>query len=284
MVGAAEDLAPFSAYLWQQRVPHRVFEERGMQVLEVARAVDADQVRDDYAAWRDGRLQLQLTRTAAPRGFNVRTVLHHYPVLIALMVVTLANFPAAWGMDASGIGSWLRSLTIAPIDAQGAYSGPVSLGALLAAAQWWRLVTPIFIHFGLAHLLFNVAVVVEFGRRIERSGGSWLLLGLTLVIAVCSNVAQFLISGAALFGGLSGVAYGLLAYVVVRGRFDGAPAWHVNRSFVVSVLLILVVMSSGITQLFGLYLANTAHWAGLGTGAGLALLWRPTRDVTVHAT
>ena len=31
-----EDLSLFSAYLWNQRIRHRVFEERGRQVLEVA--------------------------------------------------------------------------------------------------------------------------------------------------------------------------------------------------------------------------------------------------------
>ncbi len=273
----ADDLAPFSAYLWQRRVAHRVFEERGMQVLEVARADDAQAVRNDYAAWCDGRLQLHPTQSPRSRRIDVAAALRRYPVVIALIVLAVVNLPASWSVETGSLGPWLGSLTIAPITPRGAHAGDGSLLALLAAGQWWRLVTPIFIHFGVAHLLFNVAVVVEFGRRIEYGGGSWLLLGLTLIVAVCSNVAQFLLSGTALFGGLSGVAYGLLAYVVVRGRFDADPAWRVNRSFVVGVLLILVAMSSGITQLFGLYLANTAHWVGLGAGGAMALLWRPRR-------
>ncbi len=89
------------------------------------------------------------------------------------------------------------------------------------AAQVWRLVTPIFIHFGVAHLLFNAAVVIEFGRRIERGAGSPVLL---LTDAADRRRQQRRAVSrrrhAALFGGLSGVAYGLFAYVVVRGRFD----------------------------------------------------------------
>ena len=57
-----EDLSLFSAYLWQQRIRHRVFEERGRQVLEVQDPDQAGGVRQSYDAWVAGRLTL----TAAP--------------------------------------------------------------------------------------------------------------------------------------------------------------------------------------------------------------------------
>jgi GlpG protein len=78
-----------------------------------------------------------------------------------------------------------------------------------------------------------------------------------------------------LFGGLSGVAYGLVAYVVVRGRFDRERVWYVTPSFAIAVVAMLLLMSSGITELFGLRIANTAHWVGLVLGGVAALLWRP---------
>jgi GlpG protein len=99
------------------------------------------------------------------------------------------------------------------------------------------------------------------------------------LIAVSSNVAQFVVSKNPLFGGLSGVAYGLFAYVAVRSRFDSAPEWRVNPSFSVMVVVTLVLMSSGVTELFGLYIANTAHWVGLALGGLVAALWRPIRVV-----
>ena len=126
------------------------------------------------------------------------------------------------------------------------------------------------------HLAFNAAVVVEFGRRIERGAGSLALLWLTLSIAIVSNVAQFALTHAPLFGGLSGVAYGLVAYVVVRGRFDRTDrVWFVNPSFAIGVVAMLLVMSSGVTEWFGLHIANTAHWVGLLLGGVAALVWRP---------
>src|SRR5262249_49119829 len=209
---------------------------------------------------------------AAPRRVPLRQIATRYPVLVAVMALAIVCFPATWPLDADRLGPALPWLTIVPISAAGNELQFDSLERVLASGQWWRLVTPIFIHFGIVHLAFNAAVVVEFGRRIEHGAGSVPLLLLTLAIAVVSNVAQFALTHAPLFGGLSGVAYGLVAYVVVRGRFDRERVWFVNPSFAIAVVAMLLLMSSGITELFGLRIANTAHWVGLLLGGVAALL------------
>lgn len=276
-LSAEEDLALFCAYLAQQRLGHRVFEEQGRQVLEVANTADAERVRSEYTAWRDGRLTL----TRLPQAPRTRTswlaALRANPVVTALIGLALIGFPATWPLDTGVLGQWLPWLTIVPVDAGDGELRFASLYSTLAGGQVWRLVTPIFIHFGVVHLLFNAAVVIEFGRRIERGAGSAVLLLLTLLIASISNVAQFFVTDAPLFGGLSGVAYGLFAYVVARGRFDPALLWQVNPSFSIGIVIMLVMMSSGVTEWFGLRIANTAHWVGLSVGAFAALLWRPRR-------
>jgi GlpG protein len=276
-LAADVDLAVFSAYLWQQHLRHRVFEEQGRQVLEVATETDAEKVRADYAAWRDGRLTLQ----RLPRPSKARRawwpVVRRYPVVTLLIGAALLCLPATWPLESGALGPMLPWLTIVPVEGR---EGDLHYGTLrevMAQLQVWRFVTPIFIHFGIVHFAFNAAVVVEFGRRIERGAGSWVLLLLVLLIAVVSDVAQFVVTQAPLFGGLSGVAYGLFAYVATRGRLDRAPVWQVNPSFSIGVVVILVLMTTGVTEAFGLYIANTVHWVGLGLGVLAALLWRPTR-------
>jgi GlpG protein len=282
-LGSDVDLAMFCAYLSQSRVGHRVFEEQGRQILEVANEADAQRVRSDYEAWRDGRLALQWVPRPPRAPAPWRMWLRRYPVVAALTALSLVCFPATFGIDAGALGPLLPWLTIVPVTGS---AGDLHFGTLqgtLARGEVWRLVTPILIHFGVAHLLFNLAVVVEFGRRIERGAGSVCLLVLTLLIAVSGNVAQFLWKSVPMFGGLSGVAYGLFAYVVVRARFDTAPEWRVHPSFSVGVLVMLLLMSSGVTEAFGLFIANTAHWVGLAMGAVAAATWRPARRGAANA-
>lgn len=269
------DLKLFCAHLAQQHVRFRLFEEQGQQVLEVTAEIDAERVRADYAAWRDGRLVMHWLPQPprAPWWWALR----RYPGVTALIAAALVCFPATWPLEVGHCGLVLPWLTIVPVDGGDCDMQMLSLREVLGSGQVWRLVTPIFIHFGIAHLLFNAAVVIEFGRRIERGAGVAVLLGLTLVIAVASNVAQFLVSGAVLFGGLSGVAYGLFAFVVVRGRFSASPHWRVNPAFSVAVVVILVLMSTGVTEVVGLHIANAAHWVGLFIGATAAAPWRGER-------
>ena len=277
------DLAVFCAYLAQQSIPHRVFEEQGRQVLEVPDKADAARVQAAYAAWREGRLTLQWKPQEKQSGRSVSwwPLLRRYPVVTGLIAVSILCLPATWPLDQGTLGRLLPWLTIVPVGVDGPLhyaSLQASLQAMLASMQWWRVVTPIFIHFGIAHLAFNAAVVIEFGRRIERGAGSLVLLLLTLLVAVTGNVAQFLVTQAPLFGGLSGVAYGLFGYVAMRGRFNPAAIWYVTPSFTIAVLVMLVLMTTGVTEIFGLHIANTVHWVGLAVGALAALLWRPVRD------
>ncbi|WP_123589317.1 rhomboid family intramembrane serine protease, partial [Pseudomonas fluorescens] len=64
-----------------------------------------------------------------------------------------------------------------------------SLADSLAAGQWWRLVTPMLIHFGILHIAMNGMWYWELGRRIELRQGSINLLGLTLLFSLVSNYA-----------------------------------------------------------------------------------------------
>src|SRR4029077_17402348 len=60
--------------------------------------------------------------------------------------------------------------------------------------QIWRLVTPMLIHFGALHILFNMLWLRDLGSMIEGRQSSWLLGLLVLVVAACSNLAQFYFS------------------------------------------------------------------------------------------
>src|SRR4051812_35822110 len=65
----------------------------------------------------------------------------------------------------------------------------------ISHGEIWRLITPIFIHSGIAHILFNMLWLKDLGTAIERVAGTPSFLELVLVTGVVSNFAQFAFHG-----------------------------------------------------------------------------------------
>lgn len=140
--------------------------------------------------------------------------------------------------------------------------------------QIWRLLTPIFLHFGLVHLAFNVLWLVILGSRIEQLFGSLHLLLLVMVAGVFSNMIQAGWTGSILFGGMSGVIYALLGYIWVKGRFVADPSLALPPGVLGFMLIWLLIGMSGVLELvFGVGVANGAHVGGFGIGLLLGLVF-----------
>ena len=135
------------------------------------------------------------------------------------------------------------------------------------AGQVWRLFTPVLIHFGVMHLLFNMLWLFQLGSMIEGRQGHARFALLTVALALGSNVAQYAVNGPA-FGGMSGVVYGLFGYIWLRGKLDPASGLFIDRQ---NVVLMIVWFFLCLTGWIG-PVANTAHGAGLVLGAGWGCL------------
>jgi len=135
--------------------------------------------------------------------------------------------------------------------------------------QLWRLVTPVFLHFSIFHLVFNMLWTWELGRLIEVRHGAFGLLGLTALTATISNLGQYAVAGP-LFGGMSGVIYGYFGYLWMQGRFNPAFGVRLNPPVVYLLLGWLALCWTGVLELFGLRVANIAHTAGFISGIALA--------------
>ncbi len=140
--------------------------------------------------------------------------------------------------------------------------GGMGFLAEVRAGQMWRLITPIFVHFGLLHLLFNMLWLRDLGAMIEMRRGMARLALLVLVLGVVSNVAQYWVDGP-YFGGMSGVLYGLFGYIWLRGQCDPASG------LALSPTTVWMMIGWYFLCLFGLMgnVANVTHTAGLTLGA-----------------
>ena len=138
--------------------------------------------------------------------------------------------------------------------------------------QIWRLVTPIFIHFGLMHLIFNLMMTWQLGEIIERRLGAVYFLGLVLVLAVVSNLAEFFVSGPG-FGGMSGVLYGLFGFFWIASRFNPTFGYRINPGAVKILLIWFFLCWFNFFGLLGeIKIANFAHTGGLLGGMLIAYL------------
>jgi GlpG protein len=138
------------------------------------------------------------------------------------------------------------------------------------AGQIWRLFTPAFIHFGFMHIIFNLLWLYQLGSVIEQRQNMKRMLILVVIISALSNLAQYFWSGP-LFGGMSGVVYGLLAYLWIQGKFNpGAGLW-LDRNTTVMMMIWFVICWLGLVG----NIANMAHTIGMVCGVILGLFYSP---------
>lgn len=155
----------------------------------------------------------------------------------------------------------LKYLFIVPGEAWAAHLG---LGAI-QSGQIWRLFTPMFIHFGPFHLLFNMLWIRDLGAAVERNRGTLRYIVLVLVVSGLSNLTQYFWSGPG-FGGMSGVVFGLFGYVWMKSRFDPESGFFMPPNLVFFMLLYLAITLFGALNI---PIAHGAHLGGLVVGAAI---------------
>lgn len=260
-VTVEEDLLPLSAALHQRGVHHRIIEENGHQVLKVGDPAQVEEVTALYRAWRAGEVEISLH--ARPRATaRVSGSWREAPVILILLALSALGFLLVYLQPSLAL---LSALTFTPFTLHG---DQIQFGS--QGGQYWRLITPAFLHFGWLHIVFNSLWLWELGARVERVMGSLNMLGLFLVIALVSNSAQYLFGGPAIFGGMSGVVYGLLGFCWVGAQVQ--PRWAFKPRPAIMLFMVgwLVVCVLGVVEVLGFGdIANAAHVGGLLSGAAL---------------
>jgi len=134
--------------------------------------------------------------------------------------------------------------------------------ASMKSGQLWRLITPIFLHFGFLHILFNGMWIKDLGAVYENQKGSMTFIFFVIAISIFSNTLQYLAMGPR-FGGLSGLVYGILGYLWVYGVLheDDALIQLPRRDLYLIVGWYFLCLTGALGPI-----ANVAHGVGLGCG------------------
>lgn len=274
-----EDLTEFTKFLWDQKVPHRVIERELQQELWVEPVVNPEDIYSLYEMWRKGEDLSRMSFSTQPAG-NASPIdegSFSRPINNSPSFLVLAK--KAWFSSAlivlSGLLSlligfgdnfdWLRLFTITDfrVAKEGMY--PAGLHETFESMQYWRFITPIFLHFSELHIVFNVLWIWVAGTRIECLQNRLTFAGLVVFSGVAANLAQYWISGP-LFGGLSGVVFALLGYVWLWDRLY-SPKFGLPSALMGFMVLWLGLGYSGLLSSIGFgAIANTAHLVGLLAG------------------
>ena len=144
--------------------------------------------------------------------------------------------------------------------------------AVLYGKEYWRLLTSVFMHFGMEHLANNMLILFVLGDNLERALGKVKYTIFYLVCGIGANVVSMWVDlqqqsytvSAGASGAIFGVIGGLLYAVVVnRGQLEDLS----TRQLVILVGFSLYhgFTSSGVD--------NVAHVAGLVIGILLAIIF-----------
>ncbi|MBN4053578.1 rhomboid family intramembrane serine protease [Haliea sp. AH-315-K21] len=266
-ISKGDDLAQYSRLLWQQSLSHRIYHEGEKQIVAVANPNDISKASALYQQWRLGEIEPDQKDSASISEYfnpnksigSLIQALSRYPVTIVLILLCCVMAVVA---PLNALSDTVR-LFLFPDFAFGTRT--INLDFILenfSFRQFLNMISPMILHGGVLHLAFNMLWLWEFGRRIEVKQASWAMLVLITVLALVSNTAQYLYSGSIYFGGMSGVVYGLFAYIWMWQLFDPAKGLGLPGNLVFFMLLALIILT-----FIGLEsIADTAHIAGLLCG------------------
>ncbi|MDQ0340463.1 membrane associated rhomboid family serine protease [Caldalkalibacillus uzonensis] len=162
------------------------------------------------------------------RTESFQQFIRYYPVITALIAINTVLFVL---MRLPVIGEVVR------------FYG-VGQNMAVAMGEYWRLITPIFLHYGLMHFLFNTFGLIIFAPALERLLGRWKFIGLYLATGIAGNVGTYFL-GPDYYAhlGASGALYGLLGLYLYMVLFRKDLMDPASSQIVTTILIIGFIYS-----------------------------------------
>ena len=276
------NLAAFSRFLSSRGVVHRVTEQGMNQVVWVSGEQERVFVRSAYSQYTSGELELDEAPVVLGKIQIIPRVLSavsRFPLTLSLIAINILLFPVGMGLGGGTIDGLFERLMFLAVEEVNGEQYFTTMSYTVEHGQWWRFITPMFIHFSWLHIVFNLLWVWEIGRKIEFTNSAVVLFVAVIASSLAANVTQYLLSGPSLFGGMSGVVFGLLGHSLIWSRLVPSKDVGLPSGIYIFMLVYLVVGFTGVIDLLGLgSLANGAHLGGLiggfATGGLAGLLER----------
>lgn len=192
------------------------------------------------------------------RTESFRSFIRFYPIVTILVGINILM--------------WLY-INIAP-NGISVYKQLIGFNLAVEQGEWWRLFTPIFLHQGFGHMLFNSFSLVLFGPALERLLGKGKILFVYVISGIIANIATFIFAPSFyLHLGASGAIFGLFGVYLYILVFRKELIDRANQQIILTIMVIGLIMT-----FLQPNINITAHLFGLLAGTVVApLVLKTTR-------
>ena len=150
-------------------------------------------------------------------------------------------------------------------------------GLTLQLGEWWRIVTPVFLHGGLLHFVFNSMAIAQLGPLVEEEYGTERLAAIYVLCGIAGSAASQVLRHSHTVGA-SGALCGLLGLLLVHGwRMGGAYGERLK-----SVMLQNVVLMIGMSLLPSIDWMNHLGGFAMGSAMGFIVPSGPIRNRAIE--
>jgi len=161
---------------------------------------------------------------------SVKEFIRFYPFVSTLIIINLII--------------WLLYFLQLPIGFR-IYDFGIGQNFAVYHGQYWRLITPIFLHGGLSHVIFNSFSLVLFGPALEQMLGKFKFILAYFITGIFANFATYIINPTSmtLHLGASGAIYGLFGIYIFMVLFRKHLIDPRNAQIVMTIFIIGIVMT-----------------------------------------
>ncbi|MET0786828.1 MAG: rhomboid family intramembrane serine protease [Paenisporosarcina sp.] len=194
------------------------------------------------------------------RRESLKEYMRFYPVVFTLIALNITIYV----------------MTLLPIIGDWFFYFGVGSNYLISEGEWWRFVTPMFLHGGLLHLLFNMFSLYLFGPELEKLAGKVRFLTIYFMAGLFGTFATFLLQNLEYnHVGASGAIYGIF------GAFAALVYYARNTMPQLKQIIVPIIVISVIMTFLQPNINITAHLTGLVVGFLIGLSYfHPKRIIS----
>lgn len=211
--------------------------ETGVSCSNCGRPICPDCMTSTTVGMRCPECARQRTRVVRPRAMTDAAPAATQAIIAINVAVYLAELFTGGGLGSVG----------GTVYQHGALFGP-----LVAAGDWWRVITSGFLHAGFFHLALNMLFIWFIGRLLEPAIGTPRFVVAYGASLLCGSFGVLLLEPHSIAVGASGAAFGLLGALIAEARSRGIDLW-----------------AAGLIQLALVNFAFTFFFPGIAVGAHL---------------